>query len=105
MKIKLTIGNRISLYYSLPKEGNSEHLDILQEFLNNISFKKEETKKFNIREVNNTIKWDDKLEEDKEFEINEKFLEYLKGYFKLLNDNNKLNFELNKLYKKLVLNK
>jgi len=100
--MKVNVRERLALNQVLPKEGDFATLKSLQEARTNILLSEEEVKEFEYKQEGNTIKWNEKGQEEREIEVSEIAINAVKDELNKLNDSKKLNESLMPIYEKLV---
>jgi hypothetical protein len=102
--MQLTVRERLIILSILPKEGDFLTLKLLRKLQSDLSFNEEEHNlyKFVENKEDNSITWDDKVEQVKEIEIGNKTKDIIVNSLKKLNDQKKLNESHYDVYIKFV---
>ena len=104
MKFKLNLNERITLMEVLPLEGNFITLKVIRELKLNLGVKDEEFKKFDIQQKDKRITWNNKGNEEFEFEFGEKATDIIIEQLEELNKSKKLEDRHFSLFEKFIKN-
>jgi len=105
MKFKLKLAERINTMEILPAEGSFVTLKVLRELKLNLGVKDEEFKMFDIKQKDNQVTWNNKGNEELEFEIGEKAVEIIVEQLEKLDNDKKLEDKHFSLFEKFVKDK
>ncbi len=105
MKFKLILSERINLMEILPAEGNFITLKILRELKLNLGVKDQEFKLFDIKQKDSKITWNEKGNEEIEFEFGDKAVEIIVEQLEKLDESKKLDDKQYSLFEKFVKQK
>jgi hypothetical protein len=97
--MEFTVLERLLLFPILPKEGNVFTIKSLRKLREDLSFTEQETKDYNIRQVDEAIVWDND-NVTKEIEISDKLKEVISDVLKTLNEQNKVTEQHLSLFEK-----
>ncbi len=100
--MKLTVKERLVLLGILPNEGDFLTLKLVRKLRESLSFNEQEHKLYKFVQKENSISWNDKVQQDKEVEIGEKSNDLIVQALKKLNDQKKLHEEHFDIYEKFV---
>lgn len=102
VKKKLNVPERLLLMGVLPQEGNFVTLKTIRDTMDNVGFKEEEIKLYDIKTENQLTKWNPKGLDLKEFEFGEKSTDLIVGALEKLDKENKLTQQHFSLFEKFV---
>lgn len=100
--MELQISERLVLLSILPAEGDYSTLKIVRELRESLSFNEGEHKKYNLRNEEGKIFWNNDAGEPKEIPIGEKAKDIIVNAFKELSEQKKLRIEYMELYERFV---
>jgi hypothetical protein len=103
MIIELTIPERLHTMGLLPKEGNFLTLRVTRELISKIGFSADEITKYEIREENDLIKWNEDGNTPVQIEILDSELDIIKQALIRLNSEEKLTDNTFSIYEKIML--
>jgi len=104
MKLNLNLAERINLMAILPAEGNFITLKVIRELKANLGVKDKEFKTFEIIQKDNQITWNEKGNEELEFEFGEKATDIIIEQLEKLDRTKKLEDKDFSLFQKFVKN-
>lgn len=99
--MKLSVVDRLILLSVIPQQGDFTTLKIVQNMRGELSFSEDDHKKLKFRLEEETMHWEEGLE-DKEINFGEKATDIIADAFKKLDSQKKLRIEHMKLYEKFV---
>ena len=104
MKVKLNVGDRVSLLKIIPfpKEGGRLAFKLIDDFIAAISFSEKDFKDFKIKEEKGQISWG--ATKDKEIEIGDVILSIIKNSLTQLDKEEKLDRYSYLLYERFITN-
>ena len=104
MKVKLNVGDRVSLLKIIPfpKEGGRLAFKLVDDFIANVSFSEKDFKDFKLIEKGGTISWGNS--KDKEVEIGDVVLSIIKNSLTQLDKEEKLDRYSYLLYERFITN-
>ena len=100
--MKLNVLERIKALQVLPKETNFVTLKIVKDLQEALSLNESELNEFEIKQVGDSINWNDKGKEAREIEIGERASDIIKEALQKLDKENKLTSVFISLYEKFV---
>jgi len=104
-KYKLALSERINLMEILPAEGNFVTLRVIRELKLNLGVKDEEFKLFDIKQNDKQITWNEKGNQEIDFEFGEAAVDIIVKQLISLDNSKKLGDKHFSLYEKFVQNK
>lgn len=69
MKVTLKIAERLRLSQALPEQGSLATQKVLIELRNKLLIDQKEWKKYDVKEDDGTVRWDDKKDKGREYEF------------------------------------
>lgn len=102
MELKLKVIERIILSNICPPEDSFLNLVARKELLEKLTLTTEEVENFEVKEQNGSILWNENKEKEIVIKISDSEKEYLSSKLIKLNKDEKLNFNLIDVYKKIT---
>ena len=104
MKVKLNVGDRVTLLRIIPfpKEGGRLAFKLVNDFIEELSFSPKDFKDFKLVEKDRQVSW--KSSKDKEIEVEDVILEIIKNTLKQLDKEEKLDRYSYLLYERFITN-
>lgn len=100
--MKLNVRERILLLNILPQETNFVTLRIIRNLKENLSFKENELKEYEIKIEGEKVFWNLEKDNEAEIEIGEKATDIIVEALKKLDKENKLTMDFVSLYEKFI---
>ena len=71
MKTKLSVGERLTLVQIIPEKGNFKTMTTVEKVKDTLYLSEEEREEFEVEQVGNNLKWNEKGSDQKEIEFSD----------------------------------
>jgi len=92
--MKLTVKDRIHFPELYPQEGNIVTQLLVKDIQEKVNLTQEEDKAINMRQIGQSLFWDEDKEIDKDVEFTTTEIEFLKGRVEKLDSENKITLQI-----------